>query len=339
VASIHRHEKSPYWYVAYTLADGRRAFRSTRQSDRKKALEVARTLERAAKTARQDELTEAHVRKWMDELLETTGLSPVRSFTVRAFCAEWLAGKRPRVGQATAVRLTRALRLLVEGLGPRADKPLSSLTSSDIAAYRNARQRENVSTGTLFHYVKIVRSMLSAARRQGLILTNPAEAVELPRRRAHARSTFTTQELGALLLAAQQKPEWRTLILLGAYTGGRLMDLARLSWDAVDLTLGVVSFTPGKTDSKITVPIHPALGEHLLSIAGDSPGALCPVLSRTPSFGRRGLSKQFINADSGTLTAIRLTRLPNCFRASKHAWQELLYLNDQPDDTPLIERC
>jgi hypothetical protein len=45
-----------------------------------------------------------------------------------------------------------------------------------------------------------------------------------------------------------------------------------------------------------------------------------------------------LGADPGSLTAVRLTRLPNCYRASKRAWQELLYLNAEPDDTPIIER-
>jgi hypothetical protein len=71
MASIHKDPrgKSPYWYVAYTLADGKRVFRSTRQTDRKKAAEVARTLERATQAARQSELTETRVRNWMYERL------------------------------------------------------------------------------------------------------------------------------------------------------------------------------------------------------------------------------------------------------------------------------
>jgi len=46
---------------------------------------------------------------------------------------------------------------------------------------------ENVAGGTLAHYIKAVRSMFNSARRQGLILTNPAEAIELPRKRMHER--------------------------------------------------------------------------------------------------------------------------------------------------------
>jgi integrase len=292
MASIHKHGKSPYWYVAYTLVDGRRVFRSTHQTDRKKATEVARTLERAAKAARADELTETRVRKWLDELLESTGLSPVRNTTARSFCGEWVAGKRLTVSHGAARRYERALKLFLEGLGLRANKPLSGVTASDVAAYRDARLKEDIAGGTLSHYIKAVRSMFNSARRQGLILTNPAEAIELPRKRRHERSVFSVQEIRALLSVATA--QWATLILLGFYTGGRLMDLARLGWDAIDLADGLITLTQGKTDAKVILPIHPHLREHLLAIAGDSTGPLCPALSVTPTTGRDGLSKQFI---------------------------------------------
>ena len=87
MASLHKdpRNKSPYWYCAYTLPDGRRAFRSTKQRDRKKALDVARTLEKAAEKARAGELTEAQVRKLLEGILESVGQSPIRSETVRSF--------------------------------------------------------------------------------------------------------------------------------------------------------------------------------------------------------------------------------------------------------------
>jgi integrase len=134
--------------------------------------------------------------------------------------------------------------------------------------------------------------MFSSARRQGLVLTNPAEAIELPRTRAHERITFSVTEVGALLV--QASPEWVTLTLLGWYTGGRLMDLARLDWEAIDLMAGTITFAQGKTGAKVVVPIHPELGSHLSRVAGDHGGPLCPALSVTPSTGRDGLSKQFI---------------------------------------------
>jgi hypothetical protein len=42
-------------------------------------------------------------------------------------------------------------------------------------------------------------------------------------------------------------------------------------------------------------------------------------------------------ADPGALTAVRLSRLPGCYRAEKQAWQKLLFLNPEPSPTPIRE--
>ena len=44
-----------------------------------------------------------------------------------------------------------------------------------------------------------------------------------------------------------------------------------------------------------------------------------------------------IGADDAAMTAVRLTRLPQCFRAEKDRWQELYYLNPTADETPIGE--
>jgi hypothetical protein len=43
-----------------------------------------------------------------------------------------------------------------------------------------------------------------------------------------------------------------------------------------------------------------------------------------------------LGADDGALSAVRLTRLPGCYRADRR--QELLYLNPSADSTPIYER-
>ena len=42
-----------------------------------------------------------------------------------------------------------------------------------------------------------------------------------------------------------------------------------------------------------------------------------------------------MGACKNSLTPVRLTRLPGCYRAEKSAWQELLYLNPDADGTPI----
>jgi integrase len=133
---------------------------------------------------------------------------------------------------------------------------------------------------------------LNTARRQALILHNPAEAVELPRSKSLERKIFTSDEVRAMLSVAP--PEWKTAILAGYYTGQRLSDVISLCWDQIDLAEGVIFFMQKKTAKRVEVPIHPELLDHLLTLAGDAPhGLLCPALANRATGGACGLSWQF----------------------------------------------
>jgi integrase len=96
--------------------------------------------------------------------------------------------------------------------------------------------------------------------------------------------------------------DWKGLIISAYYTGGRLSDLARLTWSNIDLSQNkkVIRFmqkkTKGKTPkSKVEIPIHEALEEYLLS--GPTSGALnvpvFPELHGKSGSGKSGLSTAF----------------------------------------------
>jgi integrase len=294
MASIHKDPrgKSPYWLCYYTLPDGRRTSRSTRQRDRKKAWAFCLKLEEASDKARAGELTETTARKILDDILGSTGARALPHDTVRAFAERWLNAKEPSVTKHTARRYRQVVLAFLASLGPLADRSIQGVTGVHIATYRDERLRtDHISRGTLGRDLAALSSLFIAARRQGLVLINPVEGVGLPINKPLERETFTTQELGALLTVAS--PEWRTLILCGYYLGGRLIDMATLSWDAVDLAAGLVTYTQGKTKHRVVVPIHPQLEEHLLMLAGEHGGPLCPTFSKLGSSGRAGLSKRF----------------------------------------------
>jgi integrase len=295
MASLHKdpRNKSPYWYCAYTLPDGRRTFRSTKQRDRKKASEICRVLEKASEKARADELTEVQATKLLNEILESVGQQPMQSESVRSFFANWLSGKKLSVTKGTHVHYKKVLDRFLEGFGDRVDKSIANVRPRDIETFRDTRLKlGGISTGTLLLELKAIRSVFSNARRLGLISHNPAEAIDMPVDKPLSREVLTPEEVRALLNVSPE--EWKTLILLGYYLGGRLKDLAILSWETVDLASGIVFFTQGKTGREVRVPIHPDLEDRLLSIAGDNPrGCLCPTLAKASTDGRSGLSNQF----------------------------------------------
>src|SRR6516162_7991992 len=126
MASIHKDPrgKSPFWYCAYTLPDGRRVFRSTKQRDRKKALAICLKLGSATEVARAGELTGIAARKILDEILETVWARPLRSETVRSFFTSWLSGKKLSTMPGTYAHYEKAITKFLEALGDRSDKSL-----------------------------------------------------------------------------------------------------------------------------------------------------------------------------------------------------------------------
>jgi integrase len=134
-----------------------------------------------------------------------------------------------------------AVDAFLKSLGKRVSLPLTSLTARDVENFLDSRTAEKLSPATLNLDVKIIGGALNAARRQGLIPTNPAEAVELPEIESAERGTFTPDEVKMLVEAAEG--EWKLVIPLAYYTAARLGDCCRMQWD-VQVT--IVESLPGK---------------------------------------------------------------------------------------------
>jgi integrase len=133
----------------------------------------------------------------------------------------------------------------------------------------------------------------------GLIIANPVEQALVMRPivvESSQRDCFSPEQISGLLQAAEG--DWRTMVLLGYYTGARLSDCANMRWENVDLLSVVFDFVPQKTQRKnkrVVVPIHPNLLTHLEKCAAtDRPEIyLCPALTNKPTCGKNGLSTQF----------------------------------------------
>jgi integrase len=294
MASLHRDPRgrSPYWYCAFALPDGQRRFKSTKQRSRKEALKVCLGWEKAVDTAGKGELSQFQARKILDEILENIGEGPIRRKTVSEFFTKWLEGKELAKKKGTWKRYKKGVDEFLASLGDRANRSIASMTPADIECFRDTRTKQGVSAATVKLDLQLVRSVFNTARRQALIIHNPAEAVDLPLAKSLERDVFTPADVRALLSVAVE--DWKSAILLGYYAGMRLGDAISLRWDSVDLAEGVLFFRQAKTGSKVEIPLHPDLEEHLHSIAGDAPrGFLCGQLAKEKIGGRNGLSNQF----------------------------------------------
>jgi integrase len=205
----------------------------------------------------------------------------------------WMAGKTARKAAQTAKRYQTVVDDFLEMMGERGGKPLTALTAGDIDRFLTRRFARKLAPRTVVLDIKIIRTALNAARRQGLIPTNPAEAVELPEVEGIERGTFTAAEVKMQIDAAEG--EWKTLILMAYFTGARLSDCCKMQWQDVDLSAGKLTYTQGKTGAKLEAPIHTDLLAHLEKLAGNDTAArfIMPHMADLKPGGRHGLSEGF----------------------------------------------
>ena len=239
---------SPYWMARYMGPDGRLWEKTTKQTDRKKAQAVAETLEIAARKAKAGELTQVAILKSMGELMERTTGEKLNVITVRDFFAEWMQSKET-VGRAagTLKRYRPILNGFLLHIGERrAAASVGSITPTEIERFRDAQLTEGKGATTANFAVNILRSVLATARKKGVSLSNPADAIESLDAEAEERDPFTEEQTRALLKAARET-DWTGMILFAWNTGIRLGDAANLTWANIDLKEGTLSYREEKT--------------------------------------------------------------------------------------------
>ena len=206
---------------------------------------------------------------------------------------DWITSKETHKAASTAVRYKQIVDEFVEHLGPRAKRPLSAIAARDVESFLVKRKKAGCSPTTINQDGKILRAAFRKAHREGVILMNPAEAVDLPEKDSVERGTFNAAEVKMLVNVA--RGEWQTLILLGYYTGARLSDCCRLEWKDIDLANEVLSYVQRKTGKLVHVPLHPELQAWLeKSATSDKPQIfVMPDMADKGPGGRHGLSESF----------------------------------------------
>ena len=323
MASVFKRPRSRYWHAGWRGDDGRFRLRSTKQMDRTKALTMALEWERVDKKIGKGEIVEHQVRQVINDLLEKVGESTCDVPTIRKWFTDWQAEKEVSRTEKTAERYQCVVEGFLEHLGDRADKQLSVLLPRDIQAYVSKRQKEGLSSTTVNLDAKIIRTALNRARRQGIIHTNPAEAVDLPEKRSIERGVFTPAEI-RMILKECEGAEWATVILFGYYTGARLGDSTKMLWDKVDLAKETMEFFESKNQKWITLPLHPELHRHLSKLASiDAPQKhITPKMAELGPGGRHGLSEGFkrIVVKAGlSLQTVEGTGIRNISKRTFHA--------------------
>lgn len=297
-----RDPKSNFWYWAWRNKDRRRLKTSTKipalASLREEAREIGKSFEKIDELARRNAAVDDQLRKLIAKALEGQGKPPLDDPSLSEWLTRWLASLRGAVSVATLRRYQDASDACVRILGARANVRLGAITGTDIQRFRDTLQTEGRSAKTVNLLLGVVRHAFRAAVRDDLLEREPGRGVKYLKAADVEKVVFSPGEVARLVEAAEG--EWKTLILLGYFTGQRISDIVRLKWADIDLHEGQngrIAFYQKKNSKKVPVPIHPELSEHLSSLklpADDAVATpLFPELSKIEVGGYDGLSHRF----------------------------------------------
>ena len=293
MASIRKLPGSRFWIACYTDASGRQRQRSTKETDRKKALSRANEYETSYRKLK----TEQQARRVISDIYEEIHGSTLGSASTQRFIEQWLIRKKMEIAPASYARYKSVTERFLEYLGEKKTREINFITAHDVAEFRDQMAASH-STTTANINLKVLRTVFQDAIRQSLVEQNPASLVQAIRKTAGAskRRAFTLDELKRILDNASD--EWRGIILVGLYTGQRLGDIALLCWNNVDLTRQEIRFVAQKTGRVVILPIAPPLFRWFLELATqDDPSA--PVFPNSYDIMQRqngrvaSLSNQF----------------------------------------------
>jgi integrase len=284
--------RSPYWYAVWRCADGVQRRRTTKCTNKIAAREILRGLEAAELLGATQNATEEQFRLLVGEIAARTTGRKFADPTIRSHLETWLKGEEGTVSDSTIERYRQVSRDFVAWLGARADARLEALTKDVFLAYRDRLQRDGHSVSNINQTLKVLARPFKIAAAEQIIRHNPLGAIKRLRGQSAEKGTFAAEQIARLLTAATDD-EWRALILLGYFTGGRLIDLARLTWAAWDREANTLGFKQ-KTGGLVVLPVHPELAQHLQRLpAGVGKASILPSLAVQSGRGRSGLSMQF----------------------------------------------
>ena len=112
---------------------------------------------------------------------------------------------------------------------------LQNIKAKDIQAFYQYLLEENLSGNTVKHYHAIIRKALQYAVRTDILLSNPADKVELPKIQPYNANYYSNKEI-LTLLKVIENTKLETPVLLGCYYGLRRSEIVGLKWSAIDFT-------------------------------------------------------------------------------------------------------
>lgn len=300
---LYKQPLSANWFAKFLGPDGRYKRVTTKTSDKAKAKKILAELERIALKAKRDNGQVVHVlMKYAQEASELVTGQSIGIPSTKEFFEGFLKAKEMNKKEGTLRSYKTTVGKFLAHVGKAANLPIDKIKPDHIQGFVKARSADGTSPATIRQSIVVLRMIFKKAQKQQLCSINPADTIETPEGESKAKVPFTVPEVNKILKACPDE-EWRTLVHLGFYTGGRIGDCLDLRWESFDLGEDPsITFQQKKTGRNrkgwVKLAVHRTLKERLeewriLSKAKLTNHVL-PSFAGKDLGGRAGISTQFI---------------------------------------------
>lgn len=260
MATIYKRKNSPFWQARYKLADGTPTWKTTGLTKKREAQDLAKQLEaEQIKLRNKNSSQEAEVQnlisnyvtdqnkkgfkpeaatKLITEIYAISSGKELKIPTLRRFLNQWLIDKKPHIKRSTYQTYVDAIATISRLYGGIGDKKLTYLEEEDLKHIQDKliedRNKKGTTFRTLNYKMNVLIRALKVAKKKKLIPDQIWETIEpLPEIDSKLKVPFTLDEIHRLLREATG--DWKGMILLGAETGLRISNIAKLKWGNIDL--------------------------------------------------------------------------------------------------------
>ncbi len=108
---------------------------------------------------------------------------------------------------------------------------LNELKPADIQKFYTYLYSKELTGNTVLHYHNLIRKALQIALRLDLILSNPADKIERPKKEQYIGTFYSKAELNTLFSLIKDDP-LKIVIYLASFYGLRRSEVLGLRWDA-----------------------------------------------------------------------------------------------------------
>lgn len=252
-------------FLAKWMHRGKVYYKSTGETDKKKALKALERITRPFREEREEDVWRS-LHNRVISLHETRTIDKLKTEDIWNEFKKTLQNSDSTSG--TIANYERGVEFLVEWMKPRAEnaEDIDEKLASEYLEHLSSSIGASMWNLRLSLFKRVWKALSKEFGLNAGLWGNFKKKKTMKKSR---RRTMTEKEIQTVLSKAKSR-DMQLLITVGVYTGLRISDCALLKWSEVDFENGVLRVLPVKTkkhmDAPLEIPIHPALKTMLESM-------------------------------------------------------------------------